>query len=416
MRVALGVVLSSVAMLSACGGGGDGGGSSSSGRVDTLYVSVDYPVTPVSLFGQVTITPQLAGFQSYIPICSLANGTLPEGLQLRSDCTISGRPTEATRAWVDIRVRAVGVINTIDVRAEVQVEGPRVNYTNPLSLGALPIGSPVSDDPRVWNWTAAPDLSISWIYRLSSGSTLPTGLTLDPATGRISGTTQATGIYSAEIWGTLQTQFGTFETYRTPYQLNVNVPAIGYPGNSVTAYVSQPFTLAPQIIGVHHPDAALSGASVSPALPAGLSADDAGVISGTPTDILLVPQNHSIQVTLTQSGASAPTQGALSIRVLAPVSYQYGNSYLDTAFGIPMHLVPDVIQHSPVPLLPGATRTFTPQVGYCWLPPGLSIHPTTGALSGTPTTRGNFSCHLDVVTTNNGVSWNNYTTFTIAVL
>ncbi len=406
MQKTLGGVLLGTLMLVGCGGGGG------DDEVEPLYVTVNYPMDAVSLYQPVTISPAMAGFKGYVPRCSLVNGSLPAGLQLNSNCSISGRATEATRTWITVRVGADRVINTIDVGAEVQVNGPGLLYPDRLFLGALTFGTVVNDDPRLTNWTAAADLSMSWSYSLTGGN-LPPGLALDPVSGRVTGTTQTAGSYTAQIQGTLQTQFGTFQTYATSYSVNVNVPTLGYPSSSPTAWVSQPFSLAPQIIGVHLPDATITGASLSPALPAGLSVDDAGVVSGTATQLQTVVSAHALQATLNQGGASAPTQGALNLWIRSPVSYSYEAA--NTSFGVPFSLSPTLTQHSPVPLQPGATRVFSQQPGYCWLPTGLSIDPATGTLSGTPTDRGNFGCSVDIVHTNQGVTWTTSTYLSLAV-
>lgn len=406
MRKALGGMLFGLAVLSGCGGGGG------DDDLEPLYVTVTYPTVPISLYHPVTITPLMAGFQGYVPQCWLTPGSvLPNGLQLRSDCVIEGRATESAFTRVNVRVGAARVVNTIDVNAEIQVNGPSLIYPDRLFLGTLPIGTLVNDDPRLGNWTAAPDLSMSWTYSLTYG-TLPPGLSLDPVSGRVTGTTQTGGSYWAQIRGTLQTQFGTFQTNDTNYSVNVDVPTLTYTSGT-TAWVSQPYSLAPQIFGVHLPDATISGASFTPALPAGLSVNDAGVISGLATTVQPGPSYHGLQATLNQGGASAPTQGSLTLSVRSPVSHEYESRY--ASVGVPFDVSPTMTLHSPVPLEASATRVFSPQPNYCWLPPSLSIDPASGTVSGTPADRGGFSCHINVRTTNQGVSWDTQTHVSIYV-
>lgn len=423
MRTLVGLVVACATLLSACGGGGggsSGSGGSDGGYVETLYVSVVYPNNAVSLYQPVTITPQTSGFQGYTPVCSVANGGLPAGLQLQSDCTITGRPVEATRTWLTVRVGAVNVSNTIDVIADVTVEGPRLVYPDHLYDAPLGIGSTVNDFPSTSGWTAAGDLSMSWSYSFHSGS-LPDGLSFDPVTGRVSGTVQNSGNYLAFIKGTLQTQFGTYETYEGGYRASVGVPAVQYPTagagiNTAIAYISQPFNLVPHFYGAHLPDASLSGASFdsspSPPPPAGLSMNAAGVVQGVPTALRL-QRRYNMSATVTQGGVSHATQGSLDIRVDSPVSYTY--SGMTFARGIPMSATPTLVLHSPTPLLPGATRTFTPRIGYCLLPTGVGIDAATGTFSGTPTAGGSFYCLIDVENTNNGVSWSSSLGVTLVV-
>lgn len=407
MAKASGLIVACAAVLTACGGGGGGGGSGNSG---TLYVTFNYPGTPVPLYHQVNLQPQTTGFDGRTPNCTLAQGSLPGGLQLQPDCSITGRVTQAASTVFTVRVGASGVSNTIDVTSGLTVMTPGLVYPYRTPLQPVAIGVFLDDTPTVPGWTAPPGLMASWSYRLHSGS-LPTGAALDPHSGRISGNTQARGAFTADIVGTLTSQYGVFETMPSTYAVNVNVPAIGYPGSTsmgypLVAYLSQPFSATPEPQGVSLPGSTFSGASFMPSLPTGLSSNGAGEISGAASGAEVVSQSYDIQATLHHGGASEATQGRVYLAVRAPVRYSYGSSgYVYVQNLQPLNVSPTETAVSPIPLQAGATRLFTPEPGQCTLPPGTSLDPATGTVSGTPTTVGSFGCVLDVETTNNGVTW-----------
>ncbi len=118
-------------------------------------------------------------------------------------------------------------------------------------------------------------------YAVSSDTTitvspaLPAGLMLDPGTGRISGTPTALSPGQPYTLSAVNAQ----GTVTAKLNLEVNDGPLFYPSPAIVSVGTAMTPLAP--IGTTY----LSGYSVSPALPAGLSLDSAtGVISGTPTE------------------------------------------------------------------------------------------------------------------------------------
>ena len=121
--------------------------------------------------------------------------------------------------------------------------------------------------------------------------------------------------------------------------------------------------------------------SVSPALPANLSLDTAtGAISGTPTTAATTTH------TFTLSDSSAPSQTVqqtLSLTVAPPpavltiTTTSLPNGTVNQAYNRP-------VQAS------GGTPPLTWNIvaGAGTLPPGLNLNPSTGVISGTPTTAG----------------------------
>jgi hypothetical protein len=210
-------------------------------------------------------------------------------------------------------------------------------------------------------------------YALGSGSTLPTGVTLNPANGAISGTPTTVGTYGFSVKAS--DAFGDTATSAT-HSLVISYPAmqvttgtlpIGYVGSSYTST-----TLA-----------ATGGAGVSSnyawtvangsALPAGLSLSAAGVISGAPSGSA---GTTSVTFTVTDSTSSLSANATLSIQIKAGVTI--------TAATLPTGYVGSVYSSTQLAATGGSgTYSTWALASGSSLPAGLSLS-TAGAISGTP--------------------------------
>jgi hypothetical protein len=223
-------------------------------------------------------------------------------------------------------------------------------------------------------------------YAISVGA-LPAGLSLNGSTGAITGTPtgpNGTANFTVKVTDS-NTGAGGPQSATKPLSITVNLP----PAPSITT-TSLPN--ATQGAAYGQTIAATGGLTpytfsiVVPGtgtLPAGLTLSSAGVISGTPTGL----GTSSFTVKLTDS--SNPSQSAtqnLSIKVVpAPV--------VITTTSLPNGIVNT----------PGYSATLTstggaPPITWSWaaqagstLPPGLVLGPTTGTISGTPTSAGTFN-------------------------
>lgn len=315
MNARIAVSLVAASLLASCGGGG-------SGTDGNLYVDVQYPAEPVKLLQDTIVVAQTFGFGGHAPQCSQNGGTLPMGMQVRTNCDIVGRPGETGHFGVTIQVGASGASGSIQVYADLEVRAPQFAYPFHGFIAPLEAAQKVQDEPSFIQWTPPADVSITYRYALESGA-LPPGLALDPDTGTISGVTLATGEYSPEILMTISSTAGSGSA-RTVYDVKVRDASFSYelPDGAcceAPAQIGRQFSM---------PVLSLAGESVTDvhitdgALPPGLSLDAvSGRISGVPTGPATPagPRTYpdvALGASLTRNGATVPVVTQLNFRVI----------------------------------------------------------------------------------------------------
>jgi large repetitive protein len=341
-------------------------------RVFTLVVQpppVDF--TPTTLPTGTVNAPYSASFTptgvggGYV--FSAPSGGLPQGLTLSSTGNVSGTPT--TSGSFLFNVRLVYGNFTIEKMVSLEIVIP------PLSIGSPTLPEGVTGQPYSASMSATggvPPYSFS-----VTGGALPPGLALS-AGGAISGSPTASGT--------------------SQFSVTVNDSGNRQASALFTIVVLDPLALAPDTL----PSAALSvpydvqlqatgGAppytfSISGDLPPGISFSG-GLFSGLPT----APGVYQPTVTLTDSGQR---QVVRNYRLVVPSNIQITTTspLTQSTVGQPF------------------TATFTATDGvpdYQWssiggLPPGLSLDPATGVLSGQPTKSGTFTFGITVIDTSEG--------------
>jgi hypothetical protein len=210
----------------------------------------------------------------------------------------------------------------------------------------------------------------AYVFSLASG-TLPTGLSLDAASGVISGTLATT----TPATFTIRVTDANNCVITRSYTITPVCPALTMtPAAMPAAVVGTAFS---QTVAADDGTAPYTFALASGSLPAGLALNTStGVISGTPTST--VPVIFTIRATDTYGCAITTTYGlnpGCAAIDIAPATLPGG--FTGTAYS--------------------AALSATPATTYSWtvaagaLPPGLTLNASTGALSGTPTTTGSHS-------------------------
>ncbi|MDG1549704.1 MAG: putative Ig domain-containing protein, partial [Candidatus Poseidoniaceae archaeon] len=286
---------------------------------------------------------------------------LPTGLVIDpSTGVISGNPTviSSTTSYI-ITASNTGGVTTTTVSITVNDVVPSsITYSHdPYTLTRD--SAMIADTPTVLG--GAVD---SWVINPS----LPTGLSIDPTTGEISGTPNS--VSPLTTYTVTATNTGGSATTTIDILVNDAPPSGITYGNGPFSYENgTPITpLSPSAGG-----GAVVSWTVVPALPTGLVLDPStGVISGTPT---VNSPSTVYNVTATNAGGSNSTTFTLEVNDVPPSLIVYNPNSFSLSKDSPMSSVTPTNDGGDV-----ETWTVSPA-----LPQGLVIDGSTGEIYGTPT-------------------------------
>jgi cyclophilin family peptidyl-prolyl cis-trans isomerase len=288
---------------------------------------------------------------------AVTSGSLPAGLSLSSSGAITGTPTTAGSANITVTATdAVGAKASQSLTLTVNLE------ISPSTLSAWTVNT--AGYSQTLTTTGGTGTNT---FALESGGSLPAGLTLSAA-GVISGTPTAAGTTTF----TVKVTDSGGNTGSQQYTLTIN------PALSITA-TALPAATVGTAYDATVPTSGGTGADTfeitSGTLPAGLTLDASGTITGTPTTATTGPINVTILVTDSIGDSASQVVAVAANLGITPTTLP--NWTIDQA-GYNQQLTGS-----------GGSGTYTFSVPSSTLPTGLTLN-SAGLLSGTPTATGTF--------------------------
>jgi uncharacterized protein YhjY with autotransporter beta-barrel domain len=368
----------------------NGGGTSAPA---TVTITVGAPTLGITASGPLAATVGAPYSQTF----SFAGGTAPFGSQqvagLPAGLALTG--TTADSVTISGTPRSQGTF-TLSVSASDSSTG-----NGPFAVRqdfALTVAAPVlALTPSSGSFTApyAAPFSQSFTasggiggYSYALGGTLPTGVTLNAATGAVSGTPTATGSFAFTITATDagSTGPGAPFTVQGSYTLNVAVPTI-----TVT-----PATLPNATAGAVYAATLNGSGAVAPysftlasgTLPTGITLSASGQLTGTPT------VSGSFPFTVAVRDANGQTGVANLVMTVNVPTLTITPATLPTAF--------QGVAYNQTVSASGGVAPYAFAVSAGNLPTGLSLNAATGAISGTPTASGTVSFSITVTDSTGG--------------
>lgn len=322
---------------------------------------------------------------------AITTGTLPVGMLLSSAGVLSGTPSGTGNFNFTVSATDSGAS---------PISGSR-SYT--LTVASPTLTLPATTLP---NGTASQAYSASinqasggiapYTYAVTAGA-LPAGVTVNSASGALSGTPTVTGNFSFTLTATDSTS-GTPGQAARSYTLAIVAPTL-----AIT-----PSTLPAATIGASYSQALSTSGGTAPysyalntgTLPSGISLSAAGVLSGTPT----TAGSFAFTVHVSDANAFTATQAftltvASPTLTLTPSTLPAGT--VGTAYG-------QTLSAS------GGTAPYSYALSSGALPAGLSLS-AAGALSGTPTQAGSFTFTATVTDSTAGVAGQASRSYTLSI-
>ena len=333
-----------------------------------ITITITTPSLPSGTVGVAYSEPVQATGGTGALTWTINAGTLPPPLTINSSTgVISGTPS--TAGTFNFTVRATDTTSLFDTQP-LSITIARSPIPPNITTTTLPggtVNAAYSQPVRATGGTGA----LTWT--ISAGA-LPPPLTINSSTGVISGTPSTAGTFEFMVRAT--DTLALFDTQALSIAVVLPAPPTITTTTLPNGTVRTAYTQSLQATGG-------TGTRIwslsSGSLPTNLSLSPAGVISGTPTNTGTA--NFTVRVT---DALSQSDNQALSITIVpAPIAPTITTTSLpggtvDAAYSEQVRAT-------------GGTGALTWTVSAGSLPPPLTLNPTTGVISGIPSTAGTFN-------------------------
>ncbi len=270
---------------------------------------VQHPGNKVGVVGTAIVPLQIVASDPNGDPLTFTVAGLPAGLKMNATGQISGTPTTAVTATVNVTVSDGKLSSTVTFTWTV-TQTPQSNKqpdVTPVDPTDIPTDSNRGEPITPFRPVVATDPEGDPLTYSATG--LPEGLSIDPVTGYITGTPKDPGTYN-DIKVTVSDGTTQITVTVPPFVVGFegnDPPTVSSPPSSMTRSEGEPITL--QIVASDPEGQALTYTATG--LPAGLSINPStGLISGTPT----ATGTYYVEVTVSDSsGASSVVSFTLTI-------------------------------------------------------------------------------------------------------
>jgi hypothetical protein len=310
-------------------------------------------------------------------VFSINSGSLPAGLTLSAAGLLSGTPTQSGSFPITVKVTDGNNCTGVGATYTLVIACQTITVTNPSSsTGTIQVAlTPASS----YTFSAANTIG-AVTFTINSGS-LPAGVSLSSA-GVLSGTPTVTGSFPITVKATdSNTCFGVSPTYTLVIAcqtITVTNPA------ATTATVGTSFSDTFAQTGAN---GTATFTLNTGSLPTGITLAANGALSGIPTQSGSFPITVKVTDSNACTGISPTYTLVVSCQTITVTNPATTTGTVGTAFN----------------------QTFTQTGGngtITWsksgaIPAGMTFHPTTGVLDGTPTASGSFPITVTATDSNN---------------